>query len=366
MKWWRDMEFLNYFPDSYAQAQDNFLDAARQAGAAMESHVHPDRGPNGEELVTHVARIGNVEASNLLVFTAGTHGAEGLPGSACLVGWLKEERWRDLPPDTAALLVHFVNPYGVAYRCRQCENNVDLNRNFVDHAHGNYTANPEYAQIHDALLTDDAAGRAILDAFVRDHGQGAFNRAILTGQYDHPDGLFYGGQEPVWSNRTIINILTRHAQAARLIAHIDFHTGLGPYGYGMLINTDDAGSQALRHARNWYGADTMFAMGDQPADKTDDGPAAVGDMCSGIRAALEPRTYVYAALEYGTYDLERLIDVYRADCRLRRDGGTIAEHEKVRTRFEDFFYPRKDDWKELVWSRAVQVMRQATTGLKSS
>lgn len=357
------MRFLDYFSSSYDQAQEKFLSAAGQAGATLERHVHPERGPEGQELVAHVARIGSDQAEKLLLLTAGTHGAEGLAGSGCLVGWLREGRYRDLPVDTAAVLVHFVNPYGVAHRCRQTEGNVDLNRNFLDHDRGDYPVNKQYSALHEALLSDGPESEQVIADFTAHHGKAALNKAILTGQYDYADGLFYGGRGPVWSNGMILDVVRRHGAAARTIAHIDYHTGLGPYGYGILINTDAEGSAELKAARTWFG-ETLYALHARPeGTEPEDGPSAVGDMCGGIRDALAPRRYIHVALEVGTYDIDRLIAVYRADCRFRRNGGSAEEHERIRRDFQNFFYPQQDDWKEMVWWRSEQVTRQALRGL---
>jgi hypothetical protein len=56
-----------------------------------------------------------------------------------------------------------------------------------------------------------------------------------VGQYGHPQGLFFGGQAPTWSQQTLRQVLREHGRRARHIAWIDLHTGLGPNGHGELI-----------------------------------------------------------------------------------------------------------------------------------
>ena len=361
------MQFLEYFSRSYGEAQNKFLDEVTRVGASLSRYVHPEPGPAGEELVTHVARIGSPLARKVLVLSAGTHGAEGLPGSACLIGWLRNKRFMGMGEDMAAVLIHFVNPYGVAYRCRQTEGNVDLNRNFVAHGQEKYPENPLYAEAHEALLAKDAAERkAAKSKFIDAHGQAAFNTAVLTGQYDFSDGLFYGGRSPVWSNHVMLRIMEEQCAKAQEIAHVDFHTGLGPYGYGFLVNNDEPGSGELALARSWYGK-TLYSIPEARDENDAEGgsPIAVGDMCGGLRQFLHPRRYIYVALEYGTYDIDRFIEFYSAYCRHLKYGGTTQEEEKVRSDFQDFFYPQSEDWKEMIWTRAEQVTRQAMVGLKA-
>ena len=76
---------------------------------------------------------------------------------------------------------------------------------------------------------------ARLGAWIAAHGERAFQAAVTGGQYEYPDGLFFGGAEPTWSNRTLRAVLRRHAAARERLAAIDFHTGLGPRGHGEKI-----------------------------------------------------------------------------------------------------------------------------------
>ena len=65
---------------------------------------------------------------------SGTHGVEGFAGSALQVGLLDEGIQNELSPESAVLMIHAINPYGMAHLRRFNEDNVDLNRNFRDHA----------------------------------------------------------------------------------------------------------------------------------------------------------------------------------------------------------------------------------------
>ena len=113
-----------------------------------------------------------------------------------------------LPKDTGALIVHAINPYGFAWTRRVNEDNVDLNRNFVDHDKG-YPKNDGYLALADAILPktwakeDLESTQRVLDAYAQKNGAFALQGAITGGQYTHADGVFYGGSKPTWSNRTI-------------------------------------------------------------------------------------------------------------------------------------------------------------------
>jgi len=82
---------------------------------------------------------------------------------------------------------------------------------------------------------------------------GCAQAAVVSGQYTHADGLFYGGHEPVCSNRNWHRIIEQHLQGFTRVALIDFHTGLGPSGYGEPIYIGTPGSAGETRARHWYG-----------------------------------------------------------------------------------------------------------------
>jgi len=77
------------FAANYREAREKFLAAARSAGAAVTSHVHPQqRGAEGEELAADVAFLGSDDAAAVLCILAGTHGVEGFCGSGIQVALL--------------------------------------------------------------------------------------------------------------------------------------------------------------------------------------------------------------------------------------------------------------------------------------
>ena len=53
---------------------------------------------------------------------------------------------------------------------------------------------------------------------------------MLEGQCHQPDGLFYAGKEPEWSNLLFRRIVAEHLGAARTIGFVDWHTGVGSFG----------------------------------------------------------------------------------------------------------------------------------------
>ena len=123
----------SYFSFDYQEARYKFLDASTAIGAKIESFKNPNSGPEGEPLFTDVALIGPKDAKDILVLGSGTHGVEGFAGSGIQTGLLRQGIALNMKPNMSIVMIHAINPYGFAHLRRFNEDNVDLNRNFVDH-----------------------------------------------------------------------------------------------------------------------------------------------------------------------------------------------------------------------------------------
>jgi Protein of unknown function (DUF2817) len=120
------------YSTNYAEARAQFIEAARANNATVESYRLSQAGPTGEELATDTAWVGTTTAKKVLVTTSATHGVEGYFGSATQVEWLRRAKDQTLPQDVAALHIHAINPYGFAWMRRANEDNVDINRNWIN------------------------------------------------------------------------------------------------------------------------------------------------------------------------------------------------------------------------------------------
>ncbi len=353
------------FSSDYAEARTKFIAAAEDAGASLEHHVLEGlAGAQGETLATDVALLGAADASALLVLSSGVHGAEGFCGSGCQVALLRDESLLALAKarGVALLLVHAVNPYGFSHLRRTNEQNIDLNRNFIDFAKP--TQNPAYAGIHDLVLpaqwppTPENV-QAIAD-YMAAHGKDAFLEALSTGQADFPDGLFFAGTAPSWSNQTLRKILRSHGAGRRRIAWIDVHTGLGRYGHGEKIHGGSPGAlDNLRATRAIWGADVVAAWeGDSTSRQV------VGHALSAIATECPQAESVGIALEYGTRDTDALLSL-RAEHWLHRypDAASDAQRATIRRTLRDSFYVEEEEWCGMIAGQCRTALVQACLGL---
>ena len=191
---------------TYVEARRRFLDAASRAGASVESFDHPRRGLDDEDLAIDVAQLGDADAPAVLVIVSGTHGVEGYAGSALQSWWLDERASTLRTGATRVVVVHGLNPYGFSWVRRVNEDNVDLNRNFVEWDTPPH--NERYGEVADLLVPSEwteevqhSTTGALLEIAGR-VGMDAFQSIVSGGQYDHPTGIFHGGSGPVWSTCT--------------------------------------------------------------------------------------------------------------------------------------------------------------------
>ena len=356
-----------YFSIDYAEARAKFLAAVEKANVSLWQFDHPMAGPNSEALGTDIAWLGDSDAQNIVVAGSATHGIEGFCGSACQTGFLTEN-WKDrLQTGTALLLVHANNPHGFAHQRRVNEDNIDLNRNFIDFDAG-LPDSPGYPELHPALVPEawDGPARNKADAAIAAYkvreGLAAFQQVTSRGQYTFPDGLFYGGTGPSWSRHTIEKFAHEHLAHAARIALVDFHTGLGPRGYGEIIGRGGPGDPQYERTIAWYGPDVKSAaVGNSASVRLS------GTIDFGYRRACPAAEQTAITLEFGTLPLEEVHEAIRADNWLYAKGGAEASpHFKaIKSNMRAAFYGEDSQWKAEIWARGQEIVKQALEGVNT-
>ncbi len=352
------------FSPDYRTARSKFLEHANRCGGTLESIQHPELGPDGDPLTTDIARFGAPDLPAWIVLLSGTHGVEGFCGSGAQVDLLRRGEIQALPKGVGALMIHAVNPYGFAWLKRTTHENIDLNRNWVDFG-ADLPANDGYAQLADALCPEDwspsgqAAAQATLDAFARDNGRASLSQAISGGQYTHPQGIFFGGNAPCWSRQMQTQVLQRYLSRARAVGIIDYHSGLGPIGFGERIVPQRINSDGFRRAVSWFGQAVSSAK-----DGSSSSADVVGDGLSAASLLLPHAVVTGIGLEFGTVSTLEVLAALRADAWLLRYGKASSERGGViRQAVRDAFYVDRDDWKGMVAGQSLIAYRQAVAGL---
>jgi len=194
---------MTFFSDSYEQARDKFLRAAQKADASVQT-------TNLEgDLVVDFSVSGDSGKPTLIV-TSGLHGVEGFFGSAVQLSLLGQLQRSKRLRDIRIVLVHGA-PAGYKKL--------------------NSFLNPDYSP----SLFEPYRIKAMLN--IMRYGVPALKEAIVSGQYEHPDGIFFGGKSSAVSAEFVKAHCETWVDGSDRVAHIDLHSGLGKFGsYKILIN----------------------------------------------------------------------------------------------------------------------------------
>lgn len=355
------------FSESYAEAREKFLGAAREVGAVVSSFALGIRGPDGGELAADVAWLGAAEAPRVLTTISGVHGVEGFFGSATQVEWLRRAKGTPLPKDTAVLHVHAINPYGFAYLRRTNEENIDINRNWINFDRA-LPENALYEELSGDLCPADwsaetqATTGSRLNAWIGRHGFAAFQQAVSGGQWLHSQGLFFGGVAPSWSRKTLTHIIESNLKSAARVCVIDFHTGLGPYGYAEPIIGRSLADPAFERTRAWIGAAAKSLYGDGSVSAE-----IKGDSLSVLPTLLPHAVVDVIALECGIRPINEVALALRADAWLHAHGNLSSPVAKsIKSTIRAAFHSDDLLWQGMALGQGLAACQAALAGMVST
>ena len=234
--------YSDSFYESYEEIRDHLQELTGQLGVEISSHAIDEA--DGLYIDSFYLPC-TAEKTNLIVLTTGVHGMEGYIGTTMLDVFF----WEIYPTinreNTGVLVVANVNPYGMKYFRRYNENNVDLNRNFIlDWENFDLASNQEYPKVDTFLGPTGKIGNGLwhevgfylsLGKTAITDGADTISDALLTGQYEYPQGVYYGGNGDEASTAYLKDVFSQCLDSEyENIVHIDLHSGYGPR-YNMVI-----------------------------------------------------------------------------------------------------------------------------------
>lgn len=347
------------FPVDYATARAEFLQRAAGAGAQLSCLPLVARGPDDLPLTIDIAWLGAHPARKLLIHSSGLHGIEGFAGSAVQLRLLRQ------PPviaaDCALLLVHCLNPFGMAWLRRANENNVDLNRNFIfgvqpragaERAYGRLDRflNPTYPPRHDFFLLK------ALGLLVR-YGYGELMSTIAAGQYAFPKGLFYGGAQLEQGPLLYHDWLQQNLGQAQRVLVIDLHTGLG-----------SAGQESLFHSLASCTAEQLSTQL-QTTVETEQEAEALSYQTVGSHEQLYRELFPECRVdlithEFGTSPALQVLYALRTENQWHHFGASGVDHPAKRRLFEAFC-PADEKWRARIVARGGRLAEKGLAMLAS-
>ena len=237
--------FKGYFPETYLESRAWFRD---QLASVRE--VYPDaesqhRPLKSDPALTTDWMIGPSSADRGLIISTGLHGVEGYSGTAVLKYFIEHYLPKIDPEETGLLLVHALNPWGMAQRRRTNPSNVDLNRNFRFEV-ATSIDNPLFPALQPWLQPERTLGSFWLESLrfylisvwnILRYGVANVREATLKGQVDYPRAPYFGGviQQP--EVEVAMALVTGMIRAKRQVVHIDVHSGYGPISRMALLNS---------------------------------------------------------------------------------------------------------------------------------
>ena len=173
---------------------------------------------------------------NLLILISGVHGVEAPAGVFIQHQVLRKLINNPLKLETTGILIiHVINPYGAYHGRRFNEQNIDLNRNCFDDRNGfpgNSLENPEYEDLKKFFHSSFSYFNLLWAVLF--HGTSKIRKA-LRGQYQYPQGIYFGGHQISDECRGVQSLLESLVPSFENIALFDFHTGLGEKGINQIM-----------------------------------------------------------------------------------------------------------------------------------
>lgn len=352
----------SYFREDYFTARQQFLALAGEFGGTVTSHAIAAGGPAGEPLFIDVAELpGRGEAAGrTVVVSSGLHGVEGFLGSVVQCGAVKQVVSAARKSFPRLVLIHALNPYGFAWIRRCNEANVDLNRNFPSLGNA-YRGSPADYGVLDRLLNKRAPPsrwepfQLLAAVAILRYGLPRLKRAIATGQYDYPQGLFYGGNGPCETTRFVQAQFATWLGTSQEILHLDLHTGLGDWGNYQLLADLPPSPEWTQRIRLAFSREVLCGQ-HSPAVAY----SARGSISEWCQTEAAGRNYQYLCVEFGTYPPTKVLAALRAENRAQhwdRPGSTTYRWAKGL--LKEAFCPESPLWRSRAAAQGMELIWRA-------
>lgn len=345
-----------FFSDSYDQAREKFTKTAAAAGARIIKLPIEVQGVSGLALSIDIAWFGTEKPNNILLHTSGLHGVEGFAGSAIQVALLNN--LPTVPKDSALVLIHCLNPYGMDFLRRYNESNVDLNRNFLA-TPNDYRGSPKSYESLDEFLNPPAPPAndffyvRVVYHYLR-LGSDTFLKAVATGQHDFPRGLFFAGHKLEKGPATYRDWLQQSFGNAKQIFVIDVHTGLG-----------DFAQESLFHKIGYTPASHLNGILHKPIlenfpESDVVGYRFKGGHCELFREVFADKRVDFLAQEFGTYSKLKILKALRDENRYHHYGARDTTHWS-KQQLREAFCPQDEGWRTAVLSNGIKLVHGVAT-----
>ena len=358
-----EYNYSEVFFDEYEDVRNHFLETAEKLMAKNEnsdlySHIISEE----EGLYIDTLYLpSKTEQTNLVVLTTGVHGIEGYIGSVML-----DVFWEEIYPqidkeNTGILVIANVNPYGMKYHRRYNENNVDLNRNFIiDWNSFDMSVNKDYPKVDTFLgpqkkmnnaFWHEAAFYTSLAKEVVANGADSISNALLGGQYEFPQGVYYGGAGDEKSTTYVKDVFewTLTDSNYENVVHIDVHSGYGPR-YNMVIFNSVYETMNEAETKALFGYDNVISYDSESFYPT---TGDTTDFYYRLWEKMKSDAELFSTcFEFGTIGDSFLDSIISMKYTIEENQNhwypseNKIMNEVVKERYQELFYPTEKEWRE--------------------
>ena len=363
-------EAVSYFNQSYEDCRAEFLSEAyklKQTYSGVEVSKILVPSLTGQKLYVDLAYIPAQDTTvNLLILSSGIHGVEGFAGSAIQLMTIREVINQEVLSNTGLLFIHALNPYGFKNNRRVSENNIDLNRNCAIDPSLYDSNNEGYGNLFNMLNPQKEADHAtsrnrnfhlIAIQKIIAESTPVLRQAVLQGQYEYPEGLYYGGEELEPQFQALRPYLESYIAYYTRIATIDLHTGYGENGKMHLF------PNPIKDPVIKQGVEDLFAGYEIDWGDSDDFYTILGSFADWVGTLGNNKIYYPMVFEYGTLDSQKTFGSIRSlqNMILENEGfyhgyENDRTKEKINNQFREMFYPSSPEWRTKVTLDSKEIL----------
>ena len=173
--------------------------------------------------------------------------------------------------------------------------------------------------------------------------------SVAKGQYDFPQGLFFGGSKPSKSYEVIEKELKNWFGDVDRICLIDFHTGLGKHGTYQIFpcDTKDMG---------WYRKYFHSKVGVSPYE-------VEGGFATWFKNQNLAKSVRSVLAEFGTWHIVRVLSALRNENRLHHFSKNWSMDDVAKQELLETFCPKSTQWRQSSVKQGLMIVSHAVEAI---
>jgi len=367
-----DQAAIKYFRNTYPECREAFRASAEKLKEKLdrvEIFSLPVENKTNDDLTLDFCYLpAQKNKSKLLILSSGIHGIEGFTGSAIQNMIMEHFDNPGLFSETGILFVHAMNPFGFKNSRRVTENNIDLNRNCDSKKTLFSSENNGYSELAEFLNPTGKANPGspgnkffLITAIKKliQKSMKALRQAVLQGQYQYPDGLYFGGKDVEPQVKSVTPVLISYATDYETVMNIDLHTGYGELGVLHLF-PNPVDDQNVKTAMEKIYSGYKIDWGD-----SDDFYTINGAFSDYLGKLFPDKLYIPMTFEFGTLNSQTTMgSIHSIHTMILENQGfhfgykNITAEEKTENAFREMYYPSSETWRSKVITDTRKMMEK--------